>query len=400
MGKLHEVEGDVVKTWLSHRDGKLLCNTRRRVRGASDPGEVARLEGHCRSHLLFTRAIFAIEYRREGQPRDGGVSESGDGAERQLQPSDPPDTGRSVEGAADGVADDVAAAPKAELTAPGPADIVRLSNLLEALPAAISREFREASRGASAKCEVAETEAAVCQGARAWVYAPDSAFRQRWPLKPKDMDLAEFHAYLLETVGLEKRTADSHVRQATYFFSLFDFPDDADLVGLLVALCRTNVMSQAVKLPIMHPNRPMTYYVITSAMHFVDFAKRKCNLMDWHCALKVIEKLQTLFLEPLKAGAHNAGSARPLFDPKISSPVPWLARSLAALGPRGAGAGLNNPRFSQAHSGPGGFCAQKWPGSALALIEPRGGSRPGRHQEQRRAQEGIRRSARRQSPSR
>ena len=117
MGKLHEVEGDVVKTWLSHRDGKLLCNTRRRVRGASDPGEVARLEGHCRSHLLFTRAIFAIEYRREGQPRDGGVSESGDGAERQLQPSDPPDTGRSVDGAADGVADDGAPATKAQLTA-------------------------------------------------------------------------------------------------------------------------------------------------------------------------------------------------------------------------------------------------------------------------------------------
>ena len=344
MSKLHGVDSEVIKTWLSHKDGTLLSNTKRRVRRAGDPDEVARLEGHCRSHLLFTRAIFAIEYRREGQPRDGCVGESGDGAESQLRPDDPPDTIRPRECAADGVPHDLAAAPKAELAGPGPADIGRLSKLLEELPATISRGFREANRGAGAVCEVPEPRVAICPKARAWVYAGNNGLRRGWPLRPKQMDLSEFHAYLTETVGLaSEKTAGAHVRQVGYFFSLFDSPDDADPIGFLVALCNTKIISQAVKLPIMHPDRPMTYYVLISTMHFVDFAKLKCNLMDWHCALRIIEKLRAIFLEPLKAGAQNASSARPRFTPMISDPMPWLP--LAALGPFGTKAGLGNPPF-------------------------------------------------------
>ena len=309
MSKLHEVDENVVKTWLSYKDGRLLGNTRRRVRGAGDADEVARLEGHCRSHLLFTRAIFAIEYRREGQTRDDGVGDSGDKAESQLQPHDPPDTARSVEGAADGVADDDVAASKTKLNAPGPACIARLSNLLEALPATISRSLREADRGAGAVCEVPEPEVALSSEAQDWVYVRDDAFRHLWPLKPKAIDLSEFHEYITETVGLEMRTANGHVQRATYFLSLFDFPGDANLMGILAALYRTNIMSRAAKLPILHPERPMTKEVLVSVMHLVEFARLTCNQMDWPRALGNIEKLSAVFLEPLKARAQKGSKA-------------------------------------------------------------------------------------------
>ena len=348
MCKAHHLEEGDVKAWNTQWDATLIANTAKRAAKARLLGledEASQQEAHCRARLRLTCAILHAGFGQDGPGEGAAWARASGGAappmgtEPQaaspppcsaagpppgpslMRPKPKPVPRRGVSPAAedpDAVEDRLAlrqikAYGRDDDMSPQPATIgldaaslAAISHLTAALSGPSSSRVAAALAGAPGGAHPPRlVEVAINDDAERWTYTQDEAYRHAWPLPPKEVDLSAFHEYITSTVGLVEETAAAHVLRMKYFFSVFDFPSGADLCGVLASIFKSNLSQRAVKLGILHPERPITNSILVALSRYIDFARVLCAQNDWAALRKDLDNFWTAHFGPLKARAQR-----------------------------------------------------------------------------------------------